>query len=455
MNNMGELGELALKGEEALQSYDPTLMQGGTKVPFPLMTGAESFSSSTIDFMQQLRSPFFQNSNTQNAQNAQNNQNNQNNQNSNSQSIVQGSNNQNSGDNKIPDSKIREARVSEARVRMAEMTERDRERERVEDLTLQAGAQFVRPEVPLPLPLSLPLSLPLPPLSLPLSLPQSLSSISLPLPPIPSPPAIARNVGNVASNAASAVVSKIQPVAGNLGGLGGSLGANLGANLGNLGGLQGPTMPSLSMPIMNSTFPFNFAFDSFKGFGGLSVAPAAITEISEVTLTDDVNEQGDTYRQSISSGGGSVDADVLGKGLGIGGRRAQEMRNRPGFMENNRVPLPTKADLNLILSRRVAIAVTAAMSCQTLQDAKEYQREIGLKSLISAITETQSNEQTPGELSLSGIKGVCRLIRIDNSIAVKVVAVEEVVTALCNAMEAPLKVGAAVNIEYISIRVTC
>jgi Na+/serine symporter len=45
-----------------------------------------------------------------------------------------------------------------------------------------------------------------------------------------------------------------------------------------------------------------------------------------------------------------------------------------------------------------------------------------------------------GSLSLSGIKGVCRLIRIDNSVAVKVVAVPEIISTLCDAMEAPFKV---------------
>jgi hypothetical protein len=59
------------------------------------------------------------------------------------------------------------------------------------------------------------------------------------------------------------------------------------------------------------------------------------------------------------------------------------------FVDTERVPLPTKADLSFILLRRVAIAVTASLSCQTLADAKEYQREIGLKSLISAVTELQ------------------------------------------------------------------
>lgn len=115
--------------------------------------------------------------------------------------------------------------------------------------------------------------------------------------------------------------------------------------------------------------------------------------------------------------------------------KTQELRNRPVFVDTERVPLPTKADLSFILLRRVAIAVTAALSCQTLSDAKEYQREIGLKSLISAVTELQFNNVQ----KLSGIKGMCRLVRIDNDVAVKVSSHVAFVSTLCDIMEAPLK----------------
>ena len=200
-------------------------------------------------------------------------------------------------------------------------------------------------------------------------------------------------------------------------------------------------MPSIGLPILNSTFPFNFPFDSFRGFGGLSLAPAAVRDIGELTLTDsdDRERQGDIYRQLVTNVGVGVinnDAEILSKI----GRRSQDMRSRPLFADNDRVPLPTKADLSLILSRRVSIAVTAALSCQTAGDVEEYIREIGLKSLISAITEDQSDDTQIESLSLRGIKGMCRLIRIDNSVAVKIVAVDEVVIALCEAMETPLKV---------------
>ena len=227
---------------------------------------------------------------------------------------------------------------------------------------------------------------------------------------------------------------------------------------------QTPIPPPGLVPPSNSTFPFNFPFESFRGFGGLTLAPAAIRALSEVTLTDsdDQDREGDTYRQSVQGlSQGVGERGSVGGGVGQGGgvmggvsvsdmtlnkmdtmARRDEMRSlpQPLLQVSERVPLPTKADLSLILSRRVSIAVTAALACQTQSDVEEYLREIGLKSLISAVTEPQFNEILPGTLSLNGVKGICRLIRIDNKIAVKVVGVTEVVTALCDAMEAPLKV---------------
>jgi hypothetical protein len=275
------VGEQALKEEKALQAYDPSLVpSGGSKVPFPMMIGGD-MSSSTIDFIQQLRSPFFQNSNA--------------------------------------DSSTKE-RV-------------------VEDRRSIDSSEFARP---------------------------------VPVPIIPVPAAT----------------------------------------------------PKSSVPQ-----------------SGLSLPPATVRDISEISLTDTEEDrrQRDSYSRSIA-GAGSASAEndeVVEK---LGSRRSQELKNTPSFVDIDRVPFPTKADLSLILSRRVAIAVTAALSCQTLADAKEYQREIGLKSLVSAITESLSNDPQAVSLSMRGIKGICRLIRIDNSVAVKIVDDPEVVSALCNAMEAPLKV---------------
>ena len=333
------------KEEEALQSYDPTLIpMGGNKIPFPFMIGSENFGN-TIDFMQQFKSPFFQNSNT------------------NTESKI------------VPISDSNSAETKE--------------------LKMKAISQFARPEK---------LAATVPPVvSVPVSGPSQGQS------PITSTPSV---------TAASAPKMK--------------------------------AMPSIGLPVLNSTFPFNFPFDSFRGFGGLSLAPAAVRDINELTLTDsdDRERQGDIYRQSVT-GVGVINND--GEILSKIGRRPQDMRSRPLFADNDRVPLPTKADLSLILSRRVSIAVTASLSCQTLADVEEYIREIGLKSLISAITEDQSYDTQVESLSLRGIKGICRLIRIDNSVAVKIVAVEEVVIALCEAMETPLKVHSHQYLPVLSL----
>jgi hypothetical protein len=321
-----------MKEEEALQSYDPSVVpsSGRFKVPFSMMTG-EEVSSTTIDFINQLRSPFFQNTNTE------------------------------------------AVKTTATAAPVQAILDVD---------------QFARPEV----------------------IVKSSSTSS-------STSAAAASSSSVSSSMPAAVSRNALP-------------------------LSNPA----PAPPANASFPFNFPFDSFRsaslrGFGGLTLPPATVRDISEVTLTDTEDDKlkGESYRRSsagLPRAGVSTD-DELSK---LGGRRGQEMKNRLSFMNSEKVPLPTKADLSLILNRRVAIAVTAALACRTIADAKEYQREIGLKPLISAITESQYNEIQVGSLSLSGIKGVCRLIRIDNSVAVKVVAVPEIVSALCDAMEAPFKV---------------
>jgi hypothetical protein len=323
-----------MKEEEALQSYDPSVVpsSGRFKVPFSMMTG-EEVSSTTIDFINQLRSPFFQNSNSE---------------------------------------AVKTTATAAAPVQ-----------------AILGVDQFARPEV----------------------IVKSSSSSST--------SSSAAAASSVSSPMPTAVTRSALPLS---------------------------NTPPAPAPPANASFPFNFPFDSFRsaslrGFGGLTLPPATVRDISEVTLTDTEDDKlkGESYRRSsagLPRAGVSTD-DELSK---LGGRRGQEMKNRLSFMNSEKVPLPTKADLSLILNRRVAIAVTAALACRTIADAKEYQREIGLKPLISAITESQFNEIQVGSLSLSGIKGVCRLIRIDNSVAVKVVAVPEIVSALCDAMEAPFKV---------------
>lgn len=344
-----------MKEEEALQSYEPSVVPSSQKfkVPFSMMTG-EEVSSTTIEFINQLRSPFFQNSNTETV--------------------------------KAPVTAPTAAVTTAVGAAPGQ--------------GLLDVEQFARPEVILPTTSS-----------------SSRASSSSSSPGVSS--SVSASVSQSSSQSApTAVARSTLPLSGSI------------------------------TPPANTSFPFNFPFDSFRsaslrGFGGLTLPPATVRDISEVTLTDNQGEDdkmkgGESYRRSSGSlprAGVSTD-DELSKL----GRRGQEMKNRLSFMNSDKVPLPTKADLSLILNRRVAIAVTAALACRTIADAKEYQREIGLKSLISSITESQTNEIQVGSLSLNGIKGVCRLIRIDNSVAVKVVAVPEIISALCDAMEAPFKV---------------
>lgn len=114
--------------------------------------------------------------------------------------------------------------------------------------------------------------------------------------------------------------------------------------------------------------------------------------------------------------------------------RSQELRSRPLFIDKDGVPLPTKADFAHITSRRVAVAVAAALAVKSEQDAKEYLREIGIKPLLTAVL----NPIRP-ESRVDAILGICRLMRQEKSLAAKVSAVPGFLNVLCDLIELPLR----------------
>jgi hypothetical protein len=114
--------------------------------------------------------------------------------------------------------------------------------------------------------------------------------------------------------------------------------------------------------------------------------------------------------------------------------RSQELRSRPTFIDRDGVPLPTKIDFALINSRRVTVAVAAALAVKSEQDAKEYLREIGMKPLLTAVL----NPIRP-EIRVDAILGICRLMRQEKSVAAKVAAVPGFLAVLCDLIELPLR----------------
>eukprot|EP01041_Mallomonas_annulata_P009530 gene9530-19817_t len=116
--------------------------------------------------------------------------------------------------------------------------------------------------------------------------------------------------------------------------------------------------------------------------------------------------------------------------------RSAELRVRPAFLAKERIPLPTKADFGLIKYRISVVAIEAALNVVSESDAQEFLKDIGLKPLIDAISATSA------DLILRRvdiIKGICRIIRKERSIAAIAAADKNVVALLCDLIEAPLR----------------
>jgi len=113
--------------------------------------------------------------------------------------------------------------------------------------------------------------------------------------------------------------------------------------------------------------------------------------------------------------------------------RTRELKQKP---ENMEVPIPTKADFAYIASRRVEVALTAALSIETEADAREFKEYIGLKPLVAALLgKVPLNENID---KVDAVKSLCTLTRHDRSTAADIAAIPAVIEVLCDMMEAPL-----------------
>lgn len=98
--------------------------------------------------------------------------------------------------------------------------------------------------------------------------------------------------------------------------------------------------------------------------------------------------------------------------------KSQVLRSKPVFIEEDRVPLPTKADFAHINARRVAVGVTAALAVKSEDDAREFMKEIGLKPILTAVLSPNRPEKR-----VEAIHGICRLMKFNISVAASVAEV--------------------------------
>lgn len=99
--------------------------------------------------------------------------------------------------------------------------------------------------------------------------------------------------------------------------------------------------------------------------------------------------------------------------------------------------LPSSADFAHIATRRTELAVSAASSVTSEAAAQQFVKYIGLNALLAAITERGAGTVAVGPTE--AVKSLNTLMRFDKSVAALLASKAEVVSALCDMIEAPLK----------------
>jgi len=164
--------------------------------------------------------------------------------------------------------------------------------------------------------------------------------------------------------------------------------------------------------------------------------PNNINKVSKVTKVRPPLESDYDAAQSKQSDKPTINEISVDENFNVKMGKSQEFKSRPQFLDREKVPIPTRADFSFINARRINVAVSAALAVRTEFDAIEFLREIGLKPLVSAILNPLPDNP---DIRVDAIKGVCRLMRQDKSIAVSVSSVSSVITVLCVLIEAPLR----------------
>lgn len=117
--------------------------------------------------------------------------------------------------------------------------------------------------------------------------------------------------------------------------------------------------------------------------------------------------------------------------------KPQELRRIPEFFEINAINQPTRADFNYIISRRVQVAIEAALAIRTDVDADEFFQYIGLGPIIGALLDRIPEGSNIDKIV--AVKALCRIVRTRKSTALEIVSQPAIISVFCDMMEAPLK----------------
>lgn len=107
------------------------------------------------------------------------------------------------------------------------------------------------------------------------------------------------------------------------------------------------------------------------------------------------------------------------------------------------LPVPSLKDLRTLSLYKLSLAVYAALHIQTAQDGEEFLKYIGLDSLLQAAL---SREPFDAHYSREdAVRGLCQLLRAQQAVAERLAGQPELIDALCDLLEAPLKTQASTS----------
>ena len=96
--------------------------------------------------------------------------------------------------------------------------------------------------------------------------------------------------------------------------------------------------------------------------------------------------------------------------------------------------LPSKADLSFVHSRRTEMAIAAALAVHSQSTAQDFVKHVGLQPLLAAL---QPRFGLESEHKVDAVRGLSTLVQFHPPLAVAVASMPEVVSVLCDMLEAP------------------
>lgn len=235
-----------------------------------------------------------------------------------------------------------------------------------------------------------------------------------------------KELSSVFTSPASAVISAASDAA-----FGRGSGSKLTSTTSVVSSVVAPTTSSVK-PVPNVEKSASVDFGTLTG-NVRSAASVSSRPTTTTPTTEKMKTIVSTSKQQEFVSDSSIDTSV-----DFSGTSTKDLRSRPQFVEKERVPIPTKADFAYIENRSVLRAISASLSIANERDAKEFLKDVGLVILLRALEEYSVNAELRDYRS-DVVKGMCRLMRMEKSVADLIAQSKPTIEILVDMMEAPMR----------------